>query len=205
MVADNIHDALAQVRTLQEFIVERNLFKGYSGTARLIAGAAAVAGALVLSLAPVPGTARAHLLGWGAVLAVALFANYAALVYWFLFDSEARRDPLMLRPALDALPALVVGAALTLAVVRAGQYDLLFGMWMCLYGLAQAAYRNSLPRGIYAAALFYLFCGAWCLLWPGVRFLQPWPMGLVFGAGEIAGGAVLILDHRRTSAEKEPT
>lgn len=205
MVADQIHDALAQVRTLQEFIIERNTFKGYSGTARLIAGAAAVAGAVVLSLAPVPATPLAHLSGWGVVLGVALAANYAALVYWFLFNRDVRRNPLMLTPALDAVPALAVGAAVSLALIRNGQYDLLFGAWMCLYGLAQAAYRHSLPRGIYATGIFYLCCGAWCLVWPAVHFQQPWPMGLVFGAGEIAGGAILILDHRRTSAEKEPT
>ena len=200
MVANHIHDALAQVRTLQAFIIERNLFKGYSGTARLVAGSAAIAGAIALSLAPVPATPWAHLAGWGVVLAVGLAANYAALAAWFLFDREVRRNAHMLKPALDAIPALAVGAAVSVALVRTGQFDLLFGAWMALYGLAQVAYRYSMPPGIYVIGLFYLFCGMWCLVCPGVHFLQPWPMGLVFGAGEFAGGLVLIGEHRRSVA-----
>jgi hypothetical protein len=198
MIANHIHDALAQVRTLQEFIIERNLFKGYSGAARVTSGAVALAGAAVLGLAPVPRTAMAHLAGWGIVLGVGIAVNYAALIWWFLFDPEVRRNPLMLKPALDAIPALAVGAAFTLALILHGQFDLLFGAWMCLYGLAQVAYRHSLPKGVYATGWFYLVCGAACLFAPGVRFLDPWPMGLVFFAGETSAGCALIQDHRRT-------
>jgi hypothetical protein len=133
------------------------------------------------------------------VLLVGVAANYTALVWWFLFDAAVRRNPLMLKPALDAVPALAVGAVLTAALAAAGQFNLLFGAWMCLYGLAQVAYRTSLPRSIYTIGLFYVACGACCLLSRQVHFTNPWPMGLVFFAGEVAGGAVLIRDHGRSS------
>ena len=203
MIADHIHDALAQVRTLQEFIIERNLFKGYSGKARIVSGFAALTGAVILASGRIPASPWAHLAGWGAVLAAGVVANYAALLYWFLFDQQAKRNPLMLKPAIDALPALALGAVLSLAVILHRNFDLLFGIWMSLYGLAQVAYRNSLPRGIYRTGLLYMVCGAACLLSPAVRFANPWPMGLVFFAGELTGGAVLILDHRRTVDRKE--
>jgi hypothetical protein len=198
MIANHIHDALAQVRTLQAFIIERNQFKGYSGTARVVSGAAALAGAAVLAYGPGPATPWAHVAGWGVVLAFSVLVNYAAMIYWFLFDPDVRRNPLMLTPALDALPSLAVGAALSLGLVLRGQFDLLFGTWMCLYGVAQVAYRYSLPKGICGVGLFYIGCGALCMLAPSVHFLNPWPMGLVFLVGELAGGAILIQDHRRT-------
>lgn len=198
MIANHIHDALAQVRTLQEFIIERNLFKGYSGKARVLAGLTALAGTWVLGSGRIPGSPWAHLAGWGVILAVGVGVNYAALLYWFLFDGEARRNPMMLKPALDAIPALGVGAVLSLALVLKGEFDLLFGTWMCLYGLAQVAYRSSLPKGIYWTGVFYMVCGTGCLFWPGISFVEPWPMGMVFVTGELAGGAVLLGDHYRT-------
>ena len=42
-----------------------------------------------------------------------------------------------------------------------------------------------------------LLAGAVCLLWPGCEFRNPWPMGIVFFCGEMAGGLILYLDRRR--------
>ena len=45
--------------------------------------------------------------------------------------------------------------------------------------------------GIIAVGLFYQVAGIVCLLAPGISFLNPWPMGLVFFAGESVGGWIL--------------
>jgi hypothetical protein len=203
MIASHIHDALEQVRRLQAFVLERNRFKGYSGQARLASGLIALVGAVVLSAPQVPATPAAHLLGWGLIVASGLVANYSALLYWFLFDAEVRRSPAMLKPALDALPPLAVGGLLATALVLRGEYDLLFGACLSLYGLAQVAYRRSLPHGIYLLGFYYLAGGAILLLAPGVRFTNPWPMALAFSVGELASGTVLIMDHRRHRALNE--
>lgn len=203
MIAHHIHDALAQVRTLQAFILERNVFKGYSGRARVAAGLFALLGTLVLGDPRFPSSPWYHLAGWGTVLAASVAVNYGALVYWFLVDDRTHRNPVMLRPALDALPALAIGAALSTALILHGEFNLLFGVWMSLYGLAQVAYRTSLPKGIYLIGLFYLICGAGCLLLPQVRFTSPWPMGLVFFVGEMWGGSVLIRAHRKSAEQAE--
>jgi len=192
MIASHIHDALAQVRKLQEFILAKRLFRGYSGKARIASGITAILGAGILASDKVPDTPSAHLVGWGVVLAVGIAVNYASLLYWFLFDPEVRRTPVMLKPALDALPALATGAVLTLVIIKTEQYDLLCGTWMCLYGLAQVAYRQSLPSGIYVVGLGYIVCGALCLLPTPLPFVNPWPMGCVFLAGEFMGGIVLL-------------
>ncbi|HBA84985.1 MAG TPA: hypothetical protein DCZ95_12895 [Verrucomicrobia bacterium] len=192
MIASHIHDALSQVRRLQELILNKRQFMGYSGKARIASGVLALAGAGALSRGIVPATPEAHLIAWGIILAGAVVLNYSCLAYWFFFDDHVRRNPIMLKPALDAIPALAVGAALTVALVLARQFDLLFGVWMCLYGLAQAAYRQSLPGGIYLVGLCYILCGAAYLVFSGVSFLNPWPMGLMFFLGELAGGWTLI-------------
>jgi hypothetical protein len=196
MIANHIHDALAQVRRLQEVILEKRRFGGYSGRARIASGAAALVGAWLLA-AVVPANPDAHLAGWGLVLAVALVLNYGALAVWFFSDPDVRRNPVMLKPAIDAVPALAVGAFLTVALVAAKQYDLLPGTWMCLYGLAQVAYRQSLPQGIYVVGLAYMACGGGILLSSGLSFLNPWPMGAVFFIGELAGGMLLLSQKKQ--------
>ncbi len=197
MLIGHIHDALDQVCRLQEVILSRRFFQGYSGKARILSGIAALIGSWIMSRDHVPATNQAHLIGWLCVAGVALVLNYGALLNWIITDPRVRQRPVILKPALDALPALVVGGLLTLALIRNGQFDLLFGVWMCCFGVAHMAYRQSLPGENYFVGLFYVFCGAACLLAPGIRFTSPWPMGLVFFAGELAGGTVLILMNDR--------
>jgi hypothetical protein len=192
MVANHIHDALSQVRRLQELILNKRQFMGYSGKARIASGGLALVGAWVLSRGIIPATPEAHLAAWGVILAGAVLLNYSCLAYWFFFDDHVRRNPIMLKPALDALPALAVGGAVTVALILARQFDLLFGVWMSLYGLAQVAYRQSLPGGIYLVGLCYIACGAAYLVFQGASFLNPWPMGVMFFLGELAGGLILI-------------
>lgn len=214
MIASHIHDALDQVRRLQETIITKKMFRGYSGRARLLSGLAALLGAATLSFCSlIPATPAAHLIGWAIVLIVSVLLNYLALLYWFLFDAEVRRNPLMLKPALDALPALAVGGVLTLPLLAASQFNLLPGMWMCLYGLAQVSYRQSLPPGIYRVGLTYIVCGATLLLLssgtlllPGIEsealaFTNPWPMGISFFVGEWTGGAIMLEHDYRTHQE----
>jgi len=203
MIASHIHDALAQVRKLQEIIIERGLFRGYSGTARWFGGLATLVGTLIMASSLVPKTELAHLVGWGIVLAVAMVANYAGLTLWFLSDPEAKRDPQALTPAIDALAPLAAGGVLSAALVVRGDCDLLFGVWMCLYGVAHAAYRRSLPRANFILGIYYGLCGTVCLIHPAIRFVDPWPMGIVFFAGETVGGFILRQNRLNTERRSE--
>ncbi|MBN1675707.1 MAG: hypothetical protein JXR37_31985 [Kiritimatiellae bacterium] len=203
MIAHHVHHALAQVRQLQERILEKRSFRGYSGKARMLSGTAALGAAVIMASKAYPDTHWMHLLGWGAVLGIGLVLNYGYLAYWFLFNPGVRRNTRMLKPAIDAVPALAIGAVLTLVLLFRGEYDLLFGIWMSLYGLAQVAYRNSLPRLIYVVGLGYIICGSYFLLFPH-SFVNPWPMGIIFFAGEWAGGSVLYAVEKRKN-QQEPS
>jgi uncharacterized membrane protein HdeD (DUF308 family) len=191
MIANHIHDALGQVQQMRELVLARQRFKGYSGTARMVGGLVAIAAGYCMSRPAYPQTTSAHLIGWGTVLGVALLFNYGGLAIWFLRNPLLRHDWTQLKPAVDAIPALAIGAILSLALILHGQYALLFGSWMCLYGLAHVSYRQSLPPIHYAVGVFYMLAGTVCLLTPTSCFTHPWPMGIIFGLGELAGGFIL--------------
>ena len=67
----------------------------------------------------------------------------------------------------------------------------LFGLWMCMYGLVNLASRWVLSRAVFALGAYYILAGTVCLLVVNISFLNPWPMGLVFFAGELLGGFLL--------------
>lgn len=200
MIANHIHDALAQVRELQQRILERQRFRGYSGGARIGAGTFALIAAWVMSSESYPHDAYAHLLGWGTVFFLAMLTNYGSLLYWFAKDAGLQGDVRMLRPTVEVFPALIVGGVLTFAMILNGDRDYLFGVWMSLFGLANIASRHVLPHKMGLVGCFYIACGACCLFSPARSFLDPWPMGMVFFIGELAGGMLISLDQKTASA-----
>jgi len=199
-VQPNIHRALAQVQALQQTVIDGQRFRGWSGPARGVSGAAAFIAAMIMAQPSYPATHLAHLLGWGAVFVIAMIANHGAMAYWFLFDPKVQRDWRKLTPVFEIAPSVVVGGVLTAACLRLGQFDLLFGLWMAVFGLTNLAARRVLPRSLVWVGIFYIAAGTIFLLTPGAGFLNPWPMGLVFFAGELAGGAILHLDKTRRFA-----
>jgi hypothetical protein len=195
MIAMHIHHALAQVQELKMRVLNAQRFTGYSGLTRIMSGTLALFAPLVLGAEGYPKTPTAHLMGWGVVLVVSVVANYSALLYWFFSHPDVKRDIRRLIPTVDALPSLVVGGILTLALILRGDYDCLFGTWMCLFGLTNLSSRQVLPSALWPLGFFYIGCGTVCLFWPSLSFTNPWPMGIVFGVGEWIGG--LIFHYHR--------
>lgn len=191
MIANHIHHALAQVRELQQKILENQRFKGYSGRARAICGTVALFAAIAMSSPYYPHTARAHVVGWGFVALFGILLNFGALIHWFLFDPKVKRDIRKLKPTLDALPPILVGAVMTITLLANGLPQYLFGIWMSLFGLANLASRHVLPKRIWMVGAYYIICGSLCLLFPNISFPNSWPMGIVFFVGEWAGGIIL--------------
>jgi len=191
----HIHHALAQVQQLKRQVLEKQRFKGYSGRARAISGTLALLAAAVVSWPHYPQTVAAQLIGWGTLFTVCLLLNYGALLYWFVSDPAVNRNLRRLKPTLDALPPLFVGGLLTWLLIRHGLHHQLFGLWMCLYGLANVASRHVLPRLIGLLGAFYIACGTACLLAPGISLFNPWIMGLVFFCGEWTGGIIFHYDR----------
>jgi hypothetical protein len=196
-----VHDAVRQVRELQQKILEKQRFKGYSGRARAISGTLALITAALLASPYWPSTPAAHLTGWGILFALALLLNFGAILYWFFRDPRARRDIRRLKPIVDTVPPLVVGAILTMGLAQQQMYSWLIPVWMCLFGLANLASRHVLPPAISAIGCFYVIAGSLLLLIGPPSFLNPWPMGIIFFAGEWMGGIVLHYDESDSIAE----
>ena len=190
MIATHIHDALAQVRELKLRVLNAQQFTGYSGRSRALSGGIALLAPFLMTANWYPQTTFAHLAGWAFVFLCAVFANYSALLYWFLFHSEPERDIRRLMPTIDALPPLMVGGILTGTLILNRHYDLLFGAWMCLYGLANLSAGKTLPKALWPLGFYYIACGTICLWIPWIEFTDPWPMGIVFGVGELIGGYI---------------
>ncbi|MBM4162971.1 MAG: hypothetical protein FJ222_00765 [Lentisphaerae bacterium] len=190
MADRGVHEALAQVREMQGVVQDRLRFRGFSSRARMIGGCVALIGAAVLGRFAPPDAPLVHLAGWAAVLVLAGGVNYGALLLWMGRAGRWQRRAEWV-PALESLPPLGVGGALSIALWRVDAMDLLPGVWMLCYGLVHLAYRRNLPVGVYLVGFFYLVAGAVCLMMPGLQFTDPRPMGLVFGVGEVAGGLAL--------------
>jgi hypothetical protein len=195
-----LHDALNTVRTLRRSLLQRERFKGWSGPTRIVSGTLALVAAMILSQSWLPRNNLTYLATWGVVFTSAVFLNMGALVYWFLNDRMIQRDVTRLKPILDIIPPLAVGALFTMVLILRRDFDSLFGVWMCMFGLTNFASRYVLPSAIAWVGVFYILAGSLCLLLPGITFMQPLAMGLVFCAGEWAGGTILYLDDRRYAA-----
>ena len=200
MTLNPVHDALETIRQVKRSLLNRQRFKGWSGPTRILSGSLAVAAALALQLEWIPRTHIAHTFTWGTVFLAAMFLNLGALVYWFWNDPLIHRNPRRLGPLLDVMPPLFVGAVFTLYLLLHRQFDPLFGVWMCMFGLTNLASRYVLPTAIAGVGVFYILAGVICLLNPSIDFLDPWAMGLVFFTGEWAGGLILYFDERRYAA-----
>lgn len=191
-------EALADVRRIKRHVLESQQFYGYSGAARVIGGVLALLTAWALSSSLVPSSPSAHLAGWSILCVVAAAVNYGAVALWYSRLEPHDADRARLRPILDPIPALMGGGLISAACVTRGYYDLLFGVWMISFGIAHLAARISLDEEISYLGWFYICAGALQLLLLPMSFLNPWPMGVVFFAGELTGGFIFARMRRRT-------
>ncbi len=196
MLTRQLHQALRQVREVQQRVLASGRFRGYSGKARAGCGTAALIGAVVMSREAFPATPTAHVWAWGVVFLIGFFGNYGALVCWYFGQPREDRDQRQLLPIIDPFGPIFVGGILTLVMVMHDHHEHLFGIWMCLFGLANTSSRLVMPRGIWLLGLGYIAAGVVCLVCPAVTFLNPWPMGAVFFVGEWVGGLIFCLDQQ---------
>jgi hypothetical protein len=192
---EHVHQALAQIRTMHRFVVERQRFKGYSGRARALSGSLALIAAYWLSLQPSRPSSYA-LEAWLVVALLGAAINYGAVLFWFFGESRCERQTVRLKPAIEVVPALAAGVALTIAFWRDGAFDYMVPVWMVLFGIGNLASRHVLPRGISWIGLFYMVSGAVLLFCaPRMGFSNPWPMGIIFFVGEWLGGLIIFFDR----------
>jgi hypothetical protein len=122
------------------------------------------------------------------------------VLYWFVRE-QARKDIRRLRPLIDTFPPLVVGGVMTLGFAQQELWSWLVPLWMAQFGVANLASRHVVPPAIALVGWFYIVAGSLLLLSGPVPFTNPWPMGIVFFAGEWMGGIVLHYDQGKSIAD----
>jgi hypothetical protein len=192
----DLQRALSDLAEVRDRLAHVQRFEGYSGPAAALSGAAAlIAGYVQLRLAPMPATPealRAYVVIWMTCLAVALALNYGTVAAWVLKNRGPGAQSQFRSAARSIAPSVVLGGALTLALLDHSAYALLPGTWFALYALGLFASRGAIPAS--ALPISFAFAGL-AVLFLVTRFtafaLAWWVMPLGFGVGQIAIGYLI--------------
>lgn len=196
-----VERALADLAEVRDRLASVQEFRGYSGAAAALSGAVAViAGVVQWMLAPAPHTApetQRYLQIWLGCLAAALAINYGALLIWYI-RSAGRHERRQTRTVgIAILPAIALGAVLSLAMIAHGLTWLLPGIWYASYGIGLFSSRAMLPKGVIAVASAFGLAGAALILTPDTSLpLNSWVMPLGFGFGQMIIGYLLTQDRK---------
>ncbi len=186
-----LHDrAIDDLRYIRETMERSGSFTHVSGLGVMAMGLFAVVAALVTRGAE-------DLWVWlGAWLGAAVCAFAAAIL---LMDRKSRAEGMTLltgpgrKFAWNVVPPLVVGAALTVACLRAGAVGLLPGSWLMLYGAAVVAAGSHSVRPVPVMGIAFMVVGGIALVSPaawGDAF-----MALGFGGLHLLFGLVIWRRH----------
>ncbi|MFQ5696484.1 MAG: hypothetical protein ACE5HB_10885 [Terriglobia bacterium] len=155
--------AVENIRFIRETLEQAGSFTAVPGWGGVAMGATALAAAFVASRQSTP---EAWLVTWlGEALLAVLIGSSAMLlkaraVGLSLLSGPARKF------ALGLAPPLLVGALLTVALVRAGMVTMLPGVWLLLYGTAVVTAGAFSARIVPIMGLCFMLAGAEALFLP---------------------------------------
>ncbi|MEO6834393.1 MAG: hypothetical protein ABI231_00575, partial [Candidatus Tumulicola sp.] len=142
--------ALSDLAEVRDRLARLQRFEGYSGPAAAASGVVALAaGAAQLRLAPLPrdpAAFHAYLVIWITCLAVALILNYGTVAAWVLKNRGPGAQSQFRSAARSIAPSIVLGGALSVALIERSAYALLPGTWFALYALGLFASRGVIPE-----------------------------------------------------------
>src|SRR6185437_7126410 len=146
--------AMDNLRYIRGIMERAGTFTAVSGWGQVVIGVTAIAAALIAARQTLPWAWVATWLGECGIAAGITVASMA-------IKSHAANMPLISGPirklVLSFSPPVIVGAVLTAVLVRQGQYGLLPGIWMLLYGAAVVtAGTFSVPSVPFMGAGFML-------------------------------------------------
>jgi hypothetical protein len=182
--------AVADLRFIRRTMESASTFTAFSGWGLALIGA--------LTMAAGSWTSRRAgredwLAAWLA-LAVVSVAIAASTTWW---KARRLRQPLLASPArrfaLGLAPPLVAGAVATVALARAGHFDLLPGIWLLLYGAGVVTGGAFSVRIVPAMGFAFMALGAAALLGP-----HAWSDGLLvagFGGVHLVFGSIIGARH----------
>jgi hypothetical protein len=164
------------LRYIRETIERAGSFTAVPGIGGMFMGSAALAAGWMASH---QGTVGGWLAVWlaAAVVALAIGVTSSAI------KSHRAKLPLLCGPGRKFIagfaPAMAAGALLTGILFRAGQIEILPGMWMLLYGAGVVSGGGASVRIVPLMGACFMAAGAAALVLPGI----PRDIELAFGFG----------------------
>lgn len=191
--------ALLDIAEVRDRLATMQRFKGYSAVAAVLSGVfALIAGIIQALVVPFPHGAhqgRIYFAIWFGCAAAAAIINYGAIAHWFVSDDSARDRWQTRTVGLSILPALVLGAALSFALLANGDVADLPGVWCGCYAVGLFASRTMIPRGVLPIAVVLLAVGIALLFVPPSVALAWWVLPTGFGTAQIAIGYFVFRDR----------
>jgi hypothetical protein len=185
--------ALSDLAEVRDRLARLQRFEGYSGPAAAASGAVALIAAYVQrSRAPLPRTeadVHAYLAVWLTCLAVALLLNYGAVAAWLLKHHAPGARSRFRTAALSIAPSVILGGALSFALIAHAAYALLPGNWFAFYAIGLFASRGAIPTATMGITIGFAVLALVFLMTPLTAVaLSWWVMPIGFGIGQLAIG-----------------
>jgi uncharacterized membrane protein len=195
-----VRQAIADIAEVRDRLATVQRFGGYSGSAAIASGfVALVAGAVQAAAAPHPrsiATERTYLTIWLWCLVAALAINYGAILIWRARNRDTQSRHQIRTVGMSIMPAIAAGGVISTALVRHNMFTLLPGMWCATYALGLFASRALVPQGVVFIAVAFGAVATLLLFAPGSLALGWWVMPTAFGLGQIAIGAIVLLERK---------
>lgn len=195
----DLERALADIAEVRERLGHAQRFKGYSGVAAIASGLfALVGGVLAALLVPVvrtPHQGHIYFAVWLVCCAAAMLLNYGAIAHWYVTDATARERWQTATVGFAILPSLLLGAALSFALLLANLYEFLPAVWYGCYGVGLFASRTMVPRPVVVVAAGFLLSGIALAFTPPTIALRWWVPAFGFCAGQMLIGYWIIRER----------
>jgi hypothetical protein len=182
--------AMDNLRYIRGMMERAGTFTAVSGWGQVIIGVTAIFAALLASRESLPLTRVAT---WVAEAGIAAGTAVASMA----IKAHAANMPLLSGPmrklVLSFSPAMIVGAVLTAFLVKQGQFGMLPGIWMLLYGAAVVSAGTYSVRSVPVMGSGFMALGAVALVAPA-----QWTTALMiaaFGGLHIVFGVWIARRH----------
>ena len=192
----DLDKALADITAIRSQMARGAEFRGYGPMTVAATGVLAIFAAVLQGLwLPEPtANVSAYLALWVATAGISVMLIGAEMVARTRRIHSGFADEMIHAATEQFIPAGVAGALLTVVLYRFAPQSLwmLPGLWQIVFSLGLFAACRSLPRAMFAAAIWYLAAGLGSLAFAnGSQALSPYAMAVPYGFGQFLIAIVL--------------
>ena len=184
----DLDKALADITAIRTQMARGTEFRGYGPMTLAATGVLAIIAALLQSLwLPEPANIWGYLALWVATAAISMALIGTEMVARTRRIHSGLADEMIQAATEQFVPAGVAGALLTFVIYRFAPQSLwmLPGLWQIVFSLGLFASCRSLPRAMFAAAVWYLAAGLGSLAFAsGEHAFSPYAMAVPYGIGQ---------------------